>query len=83
MNSHIFFKPLLYLDPGTGSFIIQILLASLFGIGVAVKIYWKKIINFLRGNKKRGNVDFLDKVDEFGDEPSSIKEEVEKNFKDE
>jgi hypothetical protein len=32
-----------YLDPGTGSFIIQILVAGLLGIGFAVKIFWRQI----------------------------------------
>ncbi len=34
---------LFYLDPGTGSFLIQLLLAVFLGAGVAVKIYWSKI----------------------------------------
>lgn len=35
--------PLLYLDPGSGSFLIQLLLAAGLGLGVAVKVYWAKI----------------------------------------
>ncbi len=34
---------LLYLDPGSGSFLIQLLLAVLLGAGVAVRMYWSKI----------------------------------------
>ncbi len=37
-----------YLDPGSGSFILQILLAALLGAGFLVKTYWKKIIAFIR-----------------------------------
>jgi hypothetical protein len=37
-----------YLDPGSGSFIIQILIASLLGFGYLIKVYWKKIIAFFR-----------------------------------
>lgn len=37
------FSPHPYLDPGSGSFIIQILIASLLGIGLAVRTYWSKI----------------------------------------
>ena len=33
-----------YLDPGTGSYLIQILLASLLGAVFAIKVFWKKII---------------------------------------
>ncbi len=69
MNSNIFFRPLLYLDPGTGSFIIQILLAGLLGIGVAVKVYWKKIVSFFKGNKEDSNLDRLDEIDEYGGDP--------------
>ena len=38
----------LYLDPGSGSFILQILVASLLGALFVVKAYWKKIVNFIR-----------------------------------
>ena len=37
------FSPLAYLDPGSGSFIIQIVIAALLGIGVAVRASWGKI----------------------------------------
>jgi hypothetical protein len=35
--------PAIYMDPGTGSLLIQIILAALLGIGVAVRVFWKKI----------------------------------------
>jgi hypothetical protein len=41
----------LYLDPGSGSFLLQILLAALLGGAFAIKIYWKKI-KVLFGGKK-------------------------------
>ncbi len=34
---------LFYLDPGTGSLVIQLLLGALLGIGLAVRIFWKRI----------------------------------------
>ena len=34
---------LAYLDPGSGSYVVQILIASLAGIGFFVKTYWKQI----------------------------------------
>lgn len=37
------FVPLAYLDPGSGSFLIQILIAALLGIGVAVRASWSRI----------------------------------------
>ena len=36
-----------YLDPGTGSFVIQALVAMLAGIAVAAKVYWQRIKGFL------------------------------------
>ena len=35
-----------YLDPGTGSFLLQLLLAGLFGILLSVRIFWKRIKAF-------------------------------------
>jgi hypothetical protein len=37
------FTPLPYLDPGSGSFIIQIAIAALLGLGVALRASWSKI----------------------------------------
>ncbi len=59
-------KPLAYLDPGSGSFIIQMLLAGLLGIGVGVRIYWKKIVAFFNKKKGTGVQDELDELDEYG-----------------
>jgi len=44
-------KPTAYLDPGSGSMLIQILLAALLGAGVAVKIFWRSIKAFFTGKK--------------------------------
>ena len=32
-----------YLDPGTGSIIAQVIIGTLVGAGVAIKVYWQKI----------------------------------------
>jgi hypothetical protein len=37
------FTPLPYLDPGSGSFIIQVAIAALLGLGVALRASWSKI----------------------------------------
>ncbi len=34
---------LLYLDPGSGSFLLQLLIAGLAGLGVAIGAQWSKI----------------------------------------
>ena len=44
-----------YLDPGTGSYVVQILIATLLGGVVAFKSYWFKIKNIFTGKKKNGN----------------------------
>ncbi len=36
-------RPQAYLDPGSGSFLIQLLIAGLVGAGFLIKAYWKKI----------------------------------------
>jgi hypothetical protein len=40
-----------YLDPGSGSFILQLLIAAILGGGFALKIYWKKLVAFFKKNK--------------------------------
>jgi len=55
--------PLLYLDPGSGSFLIQLLLAAGLGLGVAVKMYWSKIKSIFRG-KKSEPAETLEEKDE-------------------
>ena len=46
-----YLRPSLYLDPGSGSFLIQLLLAALLGGAFAIKIYWKKIKVLFTGKK--------------------------------
>jgi hypothetical protein len=46
-----YLRPSLYLDPGSGSFLIQLLLAALLGGAFAIKIYWKKIKTLFSGKK--------------------------------
>lgn len=38
-----------YLDPGSGSYFIQILLASFLGALYLLKVYWKKILHWIKG----------------------------------
>jgi hypothetical protein len=37
-----------YLDPGTGSYIIQIALAAIVGIGFGVRLFWGRIKSFFK-----------------------------------
>lgn len=40
-----------YVDPGTGSYILQILLAGLLAVPFAIKRYWVKIKNIFKSSK--------------------------------
>ena len=42
-----------YLDPGTGSYILQILIAGLFGALFMLKMFWGRIVGFFsKGSSK-------------------------------
>ena len=43
---------LLYLDPGSGSFLIQLLIAGIAGAGIAVAISWGRIKRLFKRNKQ-------------------------------
>ena len=38
----------MYLDPGSGSFIIQILIAGLLGAGLALRGYWSRLFRLFK-----------------------------------
>ena len=38
-----FGSKLAYLDPGSGSFLVQLLIAALLGVGIALRASWGKI----------------------------------------
>ena len=40
-----------YVDPGTGSYLLQILIAGLLGAAFALKLYWTRIKSFLSGSR--------------------------------
>ena len=46
------FTPLPYLDPGSGSFIIQIAIAALLGLGVALRASWGTIKKYFGAKPK-------------------------------
>jgi len=50
-----------YLDPGSGSYILQVLLGTLLGGSYLIKVYWEKIKSFF--SRKPSN-----KSPESGDE---------------
>jgi len=42
-----------YLDPGTGTIIIQVLIGAIVGIGITLKIYWYKLKEKVSGISKK------------------------------
>ena len=51
------YTPLAYLDPGTGSLFLQLLLGGIAGLVVILKLYWHKILAFLRIRKAHSEAD--------------------------
>jgi len=37
-----------YIDPGTGSYVLQVAIAFLVGLAFSIKVFWKKIAAFLQ-----------------------------------
>ena len=42
---------LAYLDPGSGSMILQILAGGVAAVAVTAKLYWNRVLRFLRIRK--------------------------------
>lgn len=48
---------LAYLDPGTGSIILQVILASLLAVAVAFRVFWRKLKGVFRKESPMDNAD--------------------------
>ncbi len=59
---------LLYLDPGSGSFLIQLLVAGIAGAGLAIAVSWQRIKRFFNKKKK---VDISDDEDDDDEQPGA------------
>jgi hypothetical protein len=44
-------SPDLYLDPGSGSILLQLLLAVILGTGIFLRMQWSKIKSMFTGDK--------------------------------
>jgi hypothetical protein len=42
-----------YVDPGTGSMVLQGVIAAVLGLGLTLKLYWRKIRKRLTGKRER------------------------------
>ncbi len=51
------YTPLAYLDPGTGSLFLQLLLGGIAGLIVILKLYWQKILAVLGIRKAHSESD--------------------------
>lgn len=49
-----------YLDPGTGSLIVQFVVAGVLGLVVAIKLFWGKIIGIFQRGKSSSDGDNQD-----------------------
>lgn len=49
-NKTMWFKGvnMAYLDPGSGSFLLQLLIAAILGGLIAIRAYWGRLISFIR-----------------------------------
>jgi hypothetical protein len=46
-----------YLDPGTGSILVQSLLAGIAGAAAVISLYWQRLKRFFVGFRKHSNDD--------------------------
>ncbi len=53
-----------YLNPGTGSYILQLVIAGLLGGALAVRLFWGRIVAFFRGRRARGDQAAGESMDE-------------------
>lgn len=52
-----------YLDPGSGSFILQLIIAGIVGAGFVLRGYWSKVVSFFKGSSAEED----DDLDDAGD----------------
>ena len=57
-----------YLNPGTGSMILQALIAGIAVIAVTIKLYWFRLIAFIKGETLDEEEDLLAGLDLDADE---------------
>ncbi len=43
-----------YIDPGSSSFIVQMLIGAAAGAALAVATFWRRIVSFFRRDKAKG-----------------------------
>jgi len=48
---------LLYVDPGSGSYLVQVIIAAIFGAWFWLKNYWSRIKSFFSKDKEQKSSD--------------------------
>jgi hypothetical protein len=46
---NMFLKPIFYLDPGSGSVLIQIIIATILGGLITIRVFWSRLIARFKG----------------------------------
>jgi hypothetical protein len=46
-----------YLDPGSGSMLVQLLVGGIAGVAVSAKLYWRRILRLFRIRKDEPGLD--------------------------
>jgi len=41
-----------YIDPGSGSYVVEIVIAMVVGFGFGVKMHWRRIVGFFKRKKE-------------------------------
>ena len=53
VHGNIMLNHLLYIDPGSGSYLIQVIVAALLGAAFWIKMSWQRVKAFFMGRKFR------------------------------
>jgi hypothetical protein len=51
-----------YIDPGSGSFIVQMAIGALLGFSLAIKVFWRRLVGFFTGRNRKATEQERDKV---------------------
>jgi hypothetical protein len=50
---NLFVKSVFYLDPGSGSVLIQIIIATILGGLIAIRVFWSRLIARFKGGARQ------------------------------
>ena len=41
-----------YIDPGSGSFIVQMAIGAALGLSLSIKLFWRRLVSLFSGRKR-------------------------------